>query len=91
MSAAWGDIILRRLRDGQHPLALHRLFDKYVFMITNGWTPNDGADADASVTLSDDDLDAIRPVKLAVNFDKLIKTGQGTSTLFLRDTAATLL
>lgn len=77
LSAAWGDILLPRLRDSEHPLALHGLFNMYVFMITNGWTPNDGADMDASVTLSKDDLDALRGVKPAVDIDKLLKAAQG--------------
>lgn len=94
IAAAWCDILLRCLRrhhEEKQPLAVHALFDKYMFQATYGFTVNDRGDEDAGATLSQADLDEIAAVAAAVNWDLVLKLARGSSTPFLLETQLSFL
>lgn len=81
MTASWTELLLRKLRDGTSPTALHTFFNMYVFSITGGWSPNDGADLEAleahAAALSfDEDTAALGMLRDLVNwvmFEEAVK------------------
>lgn len=94
IAAAWCDILLRCLRrhhEEKQPLAVHALFDKYMFQATHGFTVNDRGDEDAGATLSQADRDEIAAVAAAVNWDLVLKLARGSSTPFLLETQLSFL